>query len=101
MKLYTTVFLIVILSACSTKKNSIDKKSWETINLDAYSAGANEKNLIRSILKSDPSQQTTVELDQIKYKITQFNVITDTIKGKYDLKIEKNQNNRTIKIVRL
>jgi hypothetical protein len=30
-----------------------------------------------------------VELDQVKYKITQFNSITDTLKGKYGLKIEK------------
>jgi hypothetical protein len=63
---------------CS-KKNSIDTSSWKTTSLDAYSAGADEKNLIQSIINSDSSNQTMVELDQVKYKIT-FNSITDTLK---------------------
>jgi hypothetical protein len=37
-----------------------------------------------------------VELDQVKYKITQFNSITDTLK-KYSLKIEKKWKLQTIK----
>ena len=79
----------------------MNKNSWETINLDAYSGGTNEKNLIRSLLQFEPLQQTAVELDLVKYKITQLNSITDTIKGKYDLKIEKKESYQTIKIVRL
>jgi hypothetical protein len=77
------------------KKNSIDTRSWKTTSLDAYSAGTNEKNLIQSI--STPTLQTNNgRIDQIK----QHNSIHYRhLKGKYDLKIEKNQNNRTIKIV--
>ena len=101
MKLMISFLFIVILSACTSKKNSINKNSWKTINLDAYSGGTNEKNLIRSILQFEPLQQTAVELDLVKYKITQLNSITDTIKGKYDLKIEKKESYQTIKIVRL
>ena len=101
MRLIISLLFVAILSGCISKKNTIDTKSWETINLDAYSAGANEKSLIQSILTSNASKQTMVELDQVKYKITQFNSITDTIKGKYDLKIEKKENYQIIKIVRL
>jgi hypothetical protein len=78
-----------LVVGCAPKKNSIDTSSWKTTSLDAYSAGADEKNLIQSIINSDSSNQTMVELDQVKYKITQFNSITDTLKGKYSLKIEK------------
>jgi hypothetical protein len=101
MKLMISFLLIAILSGCTSKKNSINKNSWETINLDAYSAGTNEKNLIESILNSDTGKQTMVELDKVKYKLEQFNSITDTLKGKYDLQIEKKENSQTIKIIRL
>lgn len=101
MKLFISFLLVAILSGCTSKKNSIDKNSWETVKLDAYSAGANEKNLIRSVLNSDTYKQTMVELDKVKYKLAQFNSITDTIKGKYDLQIEKKENSQTIKIIRL
>ncbi|MBX9888064.1 MAG: hypothetical protein K2Y30_09045 [Flavobacteriaceae bacterium] len=101
MRLIISLLFVAILSGCTSKKNTIDTKSWETINLDAYSAGTNEKSRIQSILTSNASKQTMVELDQVKYKITQFNSITDTIKGKYDLKIEKKENYQIIKIVRL
>lgn len=101
MKLLLSFLLIAILCGCATNKNTIDKKSWETINLDAYSGGANEKSVIRSMLNSDASKQTIVELDKVKYKLTQLNSITDTLKGKYDLQIEKKENSQTIKIIRL
>jgi hypothetical protein len=101
MKLFVSLLLIGILSGCTSKKNTVDTKHWETINLDAYSGGVNEKNRIQSILNSDTGKQTILELDKINYKIVQLNSITDTIKGKYDLKIEKNENYQIIKIVRL
>ena len=101
MKLFISFLLVAILSGCTTNKNTIDKKSWKTVNLNAYSAGANEKSVIRSMLNSDTSQQTTVELDKVKYKLVQFNSITDTLKGKYDLQIEKKEKSQTIKIIRL
>lgn len=101
MKLLFSFLLVAILCGCATNKNSIDKNSWETVNLDAYSAGADEKNLIQSILEKDVSNQTMVELDQVDYKIKQFNSITDTLKGKYHLKIEKRDSKQILKIVRL
>jgi hypothetical protein len=101
MKLLFSFMLVAILCGCATNKNTIDKKSWETVNLDAYSAGANEKNVIRSMLNSDTYKQTMVELDKVKYKLAQLNSITDTLKGKYDLQIEKKENSQTIKIIRL
>jgi polyribonucleotide nucleotidyltransferase len=64
---------------CS-RKNSIDTSSWKTTSLDAYSAEQMKKK-IQSIINSDSSNQTMVELDQVK--ITQFNSFTDTLKGKY------------------
>lgn len=101
MKLLKTLAFVLLAVGCAPKKNSIDARSWKTTSLDAYSAGANEKNLIQSIINSDSSNQAIVELDQVKYKITKLNSITDTLKGKYSLKIEKNENFQTIKIVRL
>ncbi|MBU0940811.1 MAG: hypothetical protein KKD36_05205 [Bacteroidetes bacterium] len=101
MRLILSLLFVAVLSGCTSKKNTIDTKSWETINLDAYSGGVNEKSLIQSILNSNTGKQTMVELDKINYKIVQLNSITDTIKGKYDLKIKKNENYQIIKIVRL
>lgn len=101
MKLLFSFMLVAILCGCATNKNTIDKNSWETVNLDAYSAGANEKSVIRSMLNSDTYKQTIVELDKVKYKLAQLNSITDTLKGKYDLQIEKKENSQTIKIIRL
>ena len=101
MKLLITLAIAVLAIGCAPKKNSIDTRSWKTTNLNAYSGGVNERNLIQSIINSDSSNQTLVELDQVKYKITQLNSITDTLKGKYNLKIEKNESYQTIKIVRL
>lgn len=101
MKLLQTIVLLLLLTGCAPKKSKIDTSSWKTVNLDAYSGGVNEKNAIKALLKTDTSAQTIIELDKIQYKITQFNAITDTLKGKYHLEIDKKANNQTIKIVRL
>jgi hypothetical protein len=101
MKILKTMAFVFLAIGCAPKKNSIDTTSCKTTSLDAYSAGANEKNLIQSIINSDSSNQTMVELDKVKYKITQFNSIIDTLKGKYNVKIEKKESYQTIKIVRL
>jgi hypothetical protein len=69
------------------KKNTADTNIGKL--LTSTPTRRSNENRIQSILNSDTGKQTILELDKINYKIVQLNSITDTIKGKYDLKRKK------------